>query len=169
MSRNIIEFGFGNRSTSNAKKGDRLIAAEPLVNLYDNIQIPEGLDFFVLDEIAITGYNGVCNIYYQEKELAAATVDYRKCSQKSVECLSLDSWITRYEEQGFTDRIDFLNCVLNCGITSDIFTNFSFNPPPKFIRIRNNGHPKAVIDKLCYHGYNLYSFDDTVIAIRSEK
>ena len=76
-----------------------MLAAEPLLSLYSHIEIPEGLDFFQLDEIAITGHDGVCEIAFNPLELEHADTSDKAGFEKTriVDCLTLDSWLARYQ------------------------------------------------------------------------
>lgn len=169
MSRNIVEFGFAYYSTSFHLEGDKMIAAEPLAGLYENIEVPEDLDFFNLDEIAITDFDGTCTIHFDPNELEhAALVTYEELPQaRDIPCLTLDSWIAGYADQGFTERIDILNCVLNCD-SGPVFRGFAFNPRPEFIMIRQPGFPDEAINIMKANGYQIYACGGAVIGIRME-
>ena len=170
MSRNIVEFGFAYYSTSFHLEHDQMIAAEPLAGLYENIEVPEDLDFFNLDEIAITDFDGTCTIHFDPNELEhAALVTFEELPQaRDIPCLTLDSWIAGYADQGFTERIDILNCVLNCD-SGPVFRGFSFNPRPEFIMIRQPGFPDEAINIMKANGYLIYACGGAVIGIRLEQ
>lgn len=170
MSRNIVEFGFAYYSTSFHLEGDKMIAAEPLAGLYENIEVPEDLDFFNLDEIAIADFDGTCTIHFDPNELEhAALVTYEELPQaRDIPCLTLDSWISGYADHGFTERIDILNCVLNCD-SGPVFRGFSFNPRPEFIMIRQPGFPDEAINIMKANGYQIYACGGAVIGIRLEE
>ena len=170
MSRNIVEFGFAYYSTSFHLEHDQMIAAEPLAGLYENIEVPEDLDFFNLDEIAITDFDGTCTIHFDPNELEhAALVTFEELPQaRDIPCLTLDSWILQYADQGFTERIDILNCVLNCD-SGPVFRGFSFNPRPEFIMIRQPGFPDEAINIMKTNGYLIYACGGAVIGIRLEQ
>ena len=145
-----------------------MLAAEPLLSLYSHIEIPEGLDFFQLDEIAITGHDGVCEIAFNPLELEHADTSNIDEFEKTqvVNCLTLDSWLARYSEQGFTARIDILNCVLNGNAADPIFEKFSFNPRPEFIMIRQPYYPDAAIGRMKSHNYKIYACGGAVMGVR---
>ena len=164
MSRNIVEFGYGSYSTSFCRDDDKLLAAEPLLGAYPEVEKPEGLSFFQLDNIAIAGYDGVCDICFNSHELGLACTPLgvsewgsdENNKRLTVECLMLDSWLARYSEHGFTERIDIMNCVLN-GNADPIFENFSFEPSPEFIMIRQSGYPDIALDRMQAHGYRCFA------------
>ena len=166
--RNIVEFGFASYSTSFHRDGDKMLAAEPLSGLYPHIEIPEGLDFFQLDEIAIAGHDGVCEIAFNRSELEHADTSDKTGFEKTqlVNCLTLDSWLARYSEQGFTARIDIMNCVLNGNAADRIFESFSFNPRPEFIMIRQPHYPDAAIEKMKNEGYKIYACGGAIMGVR---
>ena len=170
MGRNIIEFGFAYYSTSFHREHDQMIAAEPLAGLYENIEVPEDLDFFNLDEIAIADFDGTCTIHFDPNELEhAALVTFEELPEaRDVPCLTLDSWIAGYADQGFTERIDILNCVLNCD-SGSVFRGFSFDPRPEFIMIRQPGFPDEAINIMKSNNYQIYACGGAVIGIRMEE
>lgn len=167
MSRNIVEFGFAYYSTSFHLEGDKMIAAEPLAGLYENLEVPEDLDFFNLDEIAIADFDGTCTIHFDPNELEhAALVTFEELPQaREIPCLTLDSWLSHYADQGFTERIDVLNCVLNCD-SGPVFRGFYFDPRPEFIMIRQPGFPDEAIDIMKSNDYQVYACGGAVIGIR---
>ena len=169
--RNIVEFGYGHYSTSFCQKGDRLLAAEPLLDLYEKhleIYRPEGFSFFQLDKIAIAGHDGVCEIAFNPSELEHADTSDKSGFQQTqlVNCVTLDSWLARYSEQGFTARIDIMNCVLNGNTADPIFKSFSFNPRPEFIMIRQPHYPDTAIEKMKNQGYKIYACGGAVMGVR---
>ena len=170
MSRNIVEFGYSDHSTSLCREGDQLLGAEPLLSSYDYIYKPEGvsLDFFKVDEIAIAGHDGVCDIHFESNNLGSAFTPLSSAvwnpneSQKtlSIPCITLDTWLSRYGDQGFTERIDCMNCVLNGNTADAIFENFSFTPRPEVIIIRQHAFPELAFERMRQHGYKLYRSGD---------
>ena len=170
MSRNIIEFGFGHYSSSRPEPGDKLLAAEPLVGLHARVEVHPDLEFFHLDEIAIMGYNGHCDIHYNLEDILHSTCDpaclpLRRFEEKvRVPCLTLDTWIDRYAHEGFRDRIDVLNVVLNHN-SDDIFDGFSFNPKPEFIMLGHPNYPERTIERMKSIGYKIYHAGGKVVAI----
>ncbi len=174
MSRNIIEFGFGHYSTSRPEAGDRLLAAEPLVPLHIKVEMSPYLDFFRLDEIAVMGYDGKCDIHYNRSDILHSTCDPAELPTKQfgdikrVNCLTLDSWIAHYAAQGFTERIDIMNVVLNSN-ADDIFDSFSFNPRPGFIIIGQPGYPEKTADKMRALNYKVYDAGSKVVGIDIQK
>ena len=170
MSRNIVEFGFGHYSTSRPEAGDRLLAAEPLVPLHSEVEMYPYLDFFSLDEIAVMGYDGECDIHYNPSDILHSTCDPADLPTKEfgdikrVNCLTLDSWLARYAEQGFTERIDIMNVVLNSN-ADVIFDCFSFNPRPEFIIIGQPGYPDKTVRKMREIGYRVYDAGSKVVGI----
>ena len=178
MSRNIIEFGYGYHSTSFCKDGDNFLGAEPLLGLYPEIYEPAGvsLNFFKVDEIAIAGHEGVCDIYLSDDSLEEGFTplglgDWQHPSHskaRSVPCLTLDSWISRYNKQGFTERIDCINCILNGNTADVIFEKFSFNPRPEVIMIRQHIFPQRTFERMEKLGYKCFTSGSWGIGIENE-
>ena len=164
MPRNIIEFGYGCRSTSYCEDGDNLLGAEPVLSYYPEVEAPEAsLNFFHLDEIAIADEDGFCDIEFNEDQYEHAFTPIkgprsnRRNQIISVPCLKLDSWIARYSEFGYTDRIDCINCVLNGNTADAIFAAFSFNPRPEVVMIRQGEFPEKAFEVLKAQNYKVYT------------
>ena len=177
MSKHIIEFGYGTHSTALCKDGDNLIAAEPLLNFFPEIHRPTvDLNFFHLDEIAIADQDGVCDIYFSLNDLETgftplSSSDWHlpgELQKHRVTCLTLDSWISRYDEQGFTKRIDCINCVLNGNTADVIFSKFSFNPRPEVIMIRQHIFPERTFERMEQLGYKCFTSGTWGVGIEAE-
>ena len=164
MDKNILEFGYGCRSTSYCEDGDNLLGAEPVLSYYPEVELPEAsLNFFHVDEIAIADKDGFCDIQFNLNDLEHAFTPLRGRRGKrrskliSVPCLTLDSWIAKYKKVGFTERIDCINCVVNGNVADSIFAEFSFNPRPEVIMIRQGEFPEKAFEILKAQNYKVYT------------
>ena len=175
--RNILEFGYGDHSTAFCKDGDNLLGSEPLLSLFAEIHKPEVvLNFFQVDEIALANYDGVCDLHVRDDSLEEGftplgTTDWEpplRSRKRRVPCLTLDSWLARYSEQGFTDRIDCINCTLNGNTADIIFENFSFEPRPEVIMIRQHLLPRRTLERMEGLGYNCFTSGSWGIGIEAE-
>ena len=167
--RHIIGFGYASYSSSYGSGGDKLLAAEPLRDMYPEIE-EAGTAFFQLDPIAISGHDGYMDIRFNPNDLEHSCTHgefYEEvCRIKRVRCLTLDTWISRYADQGFTERIDILNCVVNGNAADPIFEAFSFNPQPEFIMIRQPEFPEKSIKRMERHGYRIYLCGGAVMGVK---
>ena len=174
--RNIIEFGYGDHSTSLVRNGDNLLGAEPLLSLFLEIHKPEvTLNFFHVDEIAIADHDGHCDLHQlgdslEEGYTPLGATDWEQARHRKrrVPCLTLDSWLAQYSDQGFTERIDCINCVLNGNTADVIFEQFSFNPRPKVIMIRQHLLPRRTLERMEGLGYNCFTSGSWGIGIEAE-
>ena len=79
MARNIIEFGYGNGSSSRCEDGDNLLASEPMLDYYPEVYLPDAdLNFFKLDSIAIAGYDGECEIKFNKDDIEHALTPFQE-------------------------------------------------------------------------------------------
>lgn len=127
----------------------------------------------LIDKIAIMDYDGVCGMFFDLGGLIYARFDKRgkeHMESRKVPCLMLDSWISKYADEGFTERIDFLNCVVNCDFGS-ILDGFSFKPKPVVIMIRHPsgiGYPTRAIDTMERHGYFVSGCRTSFVGVRCD-
>ena len=173
--RHIIEFGFAYYTSSFLDCEDKFLAAEPLLSAYNGrkqgLEMPEGLVFCHIDELAIAGHDGEIDIKYSPRKIEMAdTSDLHDFGEKEevvrVKCLTLDSWLAQYRDEGFTEKIDYLNVCVNGNAADPIFESFSFNPRPEFIMIRQPEFPENSIKQMERHGYRIYLCGGAVTGVR---
>ncbi len=173
--RYIIEFGFAYYTSSYLDCDDKFLAAEPLLSAYNRrkqgLEMPEGLVFCQIDELAIAGHDGEIDIKYSPRKIEMAdTSDLSDFGEKEetvrVKCLTLDSWLAQYRDEGFTEKIDYLNVCVNGNAADPIFESFSFEPRPEFIMIRQPEFPENSIKQMERHGYRIYLCGGAVTGVK---
>ena len=168
----IIDIGYiSHKGWLDTKTNDQVLAAEPLIELYEvekKIKPPQ-VKFFQLDAIAISDYDGNIDIAYNlDESFDQASTHGHICSsgqyKKKVKCLALNTWISNYKNYGFTERIDILSIVVNGYAAYPMLNAFDFMVYPEVISIGQHEYHNELIELLKKHNYIVSRHGSTITA-----
>ena len=166
--RRIVQIGTGLRSWINFREGDVFLGCEPMrsrMEKSNNFRLPPDFVESYIYEGVICSNRFRCTVDYAiskkqdhrlEKGFILDGTKRRPTAYEvvAVPCLSLDELLQKYQAQGFTESIDFLNSSVSIATVNDMFLEFSWTVKPKTVTLASADETTVKIFEA--EGYNVF-------------